>query len=63
MLINYLLIDTVYLFYAASTAVNAKLYDRSLVMYEELRSLGYTGIEKNYYATNKETQVEEAFDE
>ena len=56
-------IDTVYLFYAASTAVNAKLYDRSLVLYEELRSLGYTGIEKNYYATNKETQVEEAFDE
>ena len=55
-------IDTVYLFYAASTAVNAKLYDRSLVLYEELRSLGYTGIEKNYYATNKETQVEEAFD-
>ena len=53
--------DTVYLFYAASTAVNAKLYDRSLVLYEELRSLGYTGIEKNYLATNKETQVEEAF--
>ena len=53
--------DTVYLFYAASTAVNAKQYDRSLMMYEELRSLGYTGIEKNYLATNKETQVEEAF--
>ena len=53
--------DTVYLFYAASTAVNAKLYDRSLSMYEELRSLGYTGIEKNHLATNKETQVEEAF--
>ena len=54
--------DTVYLFYAASTAVNAKMYDRSLAMYEELRSLGYTGIEKNYYATNAETQVEEMFD-
>ncbi|MDA7724777.1 tetratricopeptide repeat protein [Flavobacteriaceae bacterium] len=53
--------DTVYLFYAASTAVNAKLYDRSLVMYEELRSLGYTGIEQNFLATNKETQVEEQF--
>ena len=53
--------DTVYLFYAASTAVNAKLYDRSLVMYEELRRLGYTGIEQNYLATNKETQVEELF--
>ena len=54
--------DTVYLFYAASTAVNAKMYDRSLAMYEELRSLGYTGIEENYYATNTETQVEEMFD-
>ena len=54
--------DTVYLFYAASTAVNAKMYDRSLTMYEELRSLGYTGIEENYYATNAETQVEEMFD-
>lgn len=54
--------DTLYLFYAASTAVNAKMYDRSLAMYEELRSLGYTGIEKNYYATNAETQVEEMFD-
>ena len=53
--------DTAYLFYAASTAVNAKLYDRSLAMYEELRSLGYTGIEQNYLATNKETQVEELF--
>jgi len=53
--------DTVYLFFAASTAVNAKLYDRSLAMFEELRNLGYTGIETNYLATNKETQVEEAF--
>ena len=53
--------DTVYLFYAASTAVNAKLYDRSLAMYEELRSLDYTGIEQNFLATNKETQVEEQF--
>ena len=53
--------DTVYLFYAASTSVNAKIYDRSLAMYEELKSLGYTGIEENYYATNAETQVEELF--
>lgn len=53
--------DTVYLFYAASTAVNAKLYDRSLAMYEELRSLGYNGVEQNYLATNNETQVEELF--
>tara|TARA_B110000967_G_scaffold206140_1_gene252149 strand:+ start:1630 stop:2886 length:1257 start_codon:yes stop_codon:yes gene_type:complete len=53
--------DTIYLFYAASTAVNAKMYDRSLAMYENLRSLKFTGIEENYYATNTETQVEELF--
>jgi tetratricopeptide (TPR) repeat protein len=53
--------DTVYLFNAAISANNAKLYDRSLAMYEELRSLGYTGIEQNYFAINKETQVEELF--
>lgn len=53
--------DTVYLFYAASTLVNAKLYDRSLAMYEELKSLGFTGIEQNFLATNQVTQVEEQF--
>lgn len=53
--------DTIYLFYAASTAVNAKLYDRSLSMYEKLRALNFTGIEDNFYATNKDTQGEELF--
>jgi len=53
--------DTIYLFYAASTAVNAKMYDRSLSMYEELRALNFTGIEDNFYATNIETQGEELF--
>jgi tetratricopeptide (TPR) repeat protein len=53
--------DTIYLFYAASTAVNAKMYDRSLSMYEELRALSFTGIEDNFYATNIETQGEELF--
>ena len=53
--------DTIYLFYAALTAVNAKMYDRSLSMYEELRALNFTGIEDNFYATNIETQGEELF--
>ena len=53
--------DTLYLYYAASTAVTAKAYDKSLSMYEELKSLGFTGIEKQYFATNKEDQKEESF--
>lgn len=54
--------DTVYLYYAASSAVNAQNYDKSLAMYEKLKSLGFTGIEKQYFAVNKETNKEEAFD-
>lgn len=54
--------DTIYLYYAASSAVNAKDYDKSLAMYEKLRALGFTGIEKQYFAVNKETNKEEAFD-
>ena len=54
--------DTIYLFYAASSAVNAKDYDKSLAMYEKLRALGFTGIEKQYFAVNKETNKVEAFD-
>ena len=54
--------DTIYLYYAASSAVNAKDYDKSLVMYEKLRALGFTGIEKQYFAVNKETNKEEVFD-
>lgn len=54
--------DTLYLYYAASTAVNAKEYDKSLVMYEELRALGYTGIQKQYYAVNIATNMDESFD-
>ena len=54
--------DTIYLYYAASSAVNAQKYDKSLAMYEKLRSLGFTGIEKQYFAVNKETNKEESFD-
>ena len=54
--------DTIYLYYAASSAVNAKDYDKSLAMYEKLRAVGFTGIEKQYFAVNKETGKEEAFD-
>lgn len=53
--------DTVYLYYAASTAVSAKDYDTSLKYYEELRDLDYQGVETQYLATNKETGEEESF--
>lgn len=54
--------DTLYLYYAASTAVTAKDYDTSLKYYEELRDLGYTGIEMEYTAINKESNETETFD-
>ncbi len=54
--------DTLYLYYAASTAVTAQDYDSSLRFYEELRDLGYSGVGMEYYATNKETGEEENFD-
>ncbi|WP_445734520.1 tetratricopeptide repeat protein [Mariniflexile sp.] len=54
--------DTVFLYYAAATAVNVQEYDRALTLYEELKKLGYTGIEKQYFATNKESGEEEILD-
>ncbi|MBO6607097.1 tetratricopeptide repeat protein [Psychroserpens sp.] len=54
--------DTIYLYYAASTAVTAKEYDTSLGYYEELRDLGFTGISMQYKATNKESGEVETFD-
>ncbi len=51
--------DTLYLYYAASNAVNAKDYDKALEYYEELRDLGFTGEETIYTAVNKETGEEE----
>ena len=53
--------DTVFLYYAAATAVNVKEYDRALGLYEELKKLGYTGIEKRYFAVDKETNEEVSF--
>ena len=53
--------DTLYLYYAASTAVSVQDYDRSLKLYEELKDLGFTGVETEYTATNKETGEEESF--
>ncbi|MDG5492889.1 tetratricopeptide repeat protein [Psychroserpens sp. SPM9] len=54
--------DTLYLYYAASTAVTAQDYVTSLKFYEELRDLGYNGEGYQYYAMKKETGEEELFD-
>ncbi|MDH7446832.1 tetratricopeptide repeat protein [Aquimarina sp. 2201CG14-23] len=54
--------DTLYLYYAASNAVNGKDYDSALKYYGELVDLGFNGIEEIYTATNKETGTVEPFD-
>lgn len=51
--------DTVYLYYAASNAVNSKDYDEALRFYQELQDLGFTGEQMIYTAVNKETGEEE----
>ncbi len=51
--------DTLYLYYAASNSINAGDYNTALKYYEELKGLGYTGIETQYLAVNKQTGEEE----
>jgi tetratricopeptide (TPR) repeat protein len=47
--------NTDYLYYAASSAVNAGDYDTSLVYYTKLKDLNYEGRKKVYYATGVST--------
>jgi tetratricopeptide (TPR) repeat protein len=53
--------DTLYLYYAASAAVTVQDYDTALDYYIQLKNMNYSGIQMNYYATNKETGEEEPF--
>lgn len=53
--------DTVYLYYAAATAVTAPDYPRALKLYGKLKKIGYTGIETKYFAVNKKTKEKEPF--
>ena len=53
--------DTLYLYYAAATAVNGEDYPVALKYYEELKNLGYNGVETEYVAINKTTNEEESF--
>lgn len=54
--------DTIYLYYAASTAVTAPDYDLALKHYIELRELGYYGQETIYKAINNSTGENDIFD-
>ncbi|MEJ2162857.1 MAG: tetratricopeptide repeat protein [Robiginitalea sp.] len=48
-------IDTIYLYYAASSAVNAQEYELALDYYKELKEVGYDGSQVLYKATSVET--------
>jgi len=55
--------DTIYLYYAASSAVNGSHYEQALGYYEELKNLNYDGSTLEFKATNVETgEVEEMND-
>ena len=56
---NYSKKDTVYLYFAASNAVNGKDYDTALKNYNTLKELNYSGSELQYFSINKETGEEE----
>ena len=53
--------DTINLYYAASTYVNAKDYDSALKLYGDLKTLNYYGKAINYLALNKLTSQEDYF--
>ncbi len=53
--------DTSYLYFAASNAVNGQNYDTALKYYNQLKDMGYTGIETQYTAKNKESGEVENF--
>lgn len=53
--------DTSYLYYAAGNYVNGKKYNDALKLYEQLMDLGFTGVQMQYMATNKETGKKDMF--
>jgi tetratricopeptide (TPR) repeat protein len=55
--------DTIYLYYAASNLINTGEYETALEYYEELKDLGFTGVETEYLAVNKATGEVEAMPE
>lgn len=53
--------DTIFLYYAAGTALNAKDYDLALDYYKKLKDVNYSGKMTNYYAKSKLNDQEEKF--
>jgi tetratricopeptide (TPR) repeat protein len=53
--------DTINLYYAASTYVNAKDYNEALKLYSELKTLNYSGKGTTYFAMNKLTSQEDLY--
>lgn len=53
--------DTINLYYAASTYINSKEYDKAYDAYNELKKLNYSGKATNYFAVNKINGEEQAF--
>lgn len=54
--------DTVYLYYAASSAVNGQDMEKALQYYKELKDLDYNGESVTYTAVNVETGETESMD-
>ena len=55
-------LDTIYLYYAAGSAVNGGDFEQALDYYIKLRDINYDGSEKRYGAINIETSEMEYFD-
>jgi tetratricopeptide (TPR) repeat protein len=53
--------DTINLYYAASTYVNAKEYAEALKLYGELKTLNFSGKGTSYFAMNKLTSQEDLY--
>ncbi|MTG97142.1 MULTISPECIES: tetratricopeptide repeat protein [Myroides] len=53
--------DTIYLYYAASTAINAKDYETAVKHYEQLIDLDYNGSESYYTAVEKASGQVQSF--
>ena len=47
-----------YLYYAASSAVNAEEFEKSLSYYKQLKDINYTGIVTKYYVTEVDSENE-----
>ncbi|NDV45249.1 tetratricopeptide repeat protein [Flagellimonas sediminis] len=54
--------DTVYLYYAASSAVNGQEYEKALDYYNELKAVNYDGSDVTFTAVNIETGETETMD-